>query len=245
MLLFGLSLCATTMAGTSAGEVTRWTDIGGLVVQPSLMLLPAMIVTYPRAVTPASTIAALAAVTALAVQPDSTLLAVAALALLASAALGRRLAVAGVAGATAGALAFAATRPHEVAAAPFVDGVLSSSFDLHPLVGVAVWAGCVLLVLPAIVGWWRDRPNRSAYLAFGVVWAGMILAAGCGDGPTPVVGYGGSAIVGYFLSVAALPHGAANASRPASHHQSPRCRPFARQSRSAAPPLQPPIGNVR
>jgi hypothetical protein len=42
-------------------------------------------------------------------------------------------------------------------------------------------------------------------LVFGAVWMAAVLAAALGNYPTPVVGYGGSAIVGYLLSLGLLP----------------------------------------
>ena len=46
-------------------------------------------------------------------------------------------------------------------------------------------------------------PMRPRLLAFGAVWVAMIVAAAAGNYPTPLVGFGGSAIVGYLLSIAA------------------------------------------
>ena len=40
---------------------------------------------------------------------------------------------------------------------------------------------------------------------FGVTWLGMVVAAALGNYPTPVVGYGGSAILGYALSLSLMP----------------------------------------
>ena len=44
---------------------------------------------------------------------------------------------------------------------------------------------------------------RSA--VFGTVWLGVIVAAALGNYPTPLVGYGGSAILGYALSLSFMP----------------------------------------
>ena len=43
------------------------------------------------------------------------------------------------------------------------------------------------------------------YAAFGAVWLAVILAAALGNYPTPLVGYSGSAILGYLLSLLGLP----------------------------------------
>jgi len=68
-----------------------------------------------------------------------------------------------------------------------------------------VTGGLVLLLLPAIVGWFRDPANRESHAVFGAVWLAAILAAALGNYPTPFVGYGASAIIGYALSLLALP----------------------------------------
>lgn len=92
---------------------------------------------------------------------------------------------------------FAATlaRADTLPTAPYVDQILYSSFDVHPLAGAAVLAGSVLLLVPATVGWFRDPANREIYTAFGAAWLAGIAAAALGDYPTPIVGYGGSAII--------------------------------------------------
>jgi hypothetical protein len=86
-------------------------------------------------------------------------------------------------------------------AMPFVDQILYSSFGIHPLAGTAVLLGSMLLVLPFLTGIRAKGVEPSACATFGAVWAAIIVAAALGNYPTPVVGYGGSAIVGYFLSL--------------------------------------------
>jgi hypothetical protein len=83
---------------------------------------------------------------------------------------------------------------------PFVDEVLYTAFDVHPVVGAAVLAGSALLLLPALGAGEADRR-----LVFGAAWLAIVAAAALGNYPTPVVGYGGSAVLGYLLSVALLP----------------------------------------
>ena len=43
-------------------------------------------------------------------------------------------------------------RSDTLPAMPYVEGVLYSSFVVHPLVGLAVWCGVALLIVPAIAG---------------------------------------------------------------------------------------------
>jgi len=96
-------------------------------------------------------------------------------------------------------------RADTLPAAPYVDQILYSSFDVHLAAGAAVLLGSALLLIPAIVGWCRDPANRPAYAVFGAAWLAGIVAAALGNYPTPIVGYGGSAIIGYALSLFVLP----------------------------------------
>jgi hypothetical protein len=50
-----------------------------------------------------------------------------------------------------------------------------------------------------------DPPRRPGHAVFGAVWLAVIVAAALGNYPTPLVGYGGSAILGYLLSLLYLP----------------------------------------
>ncbi|MGZ8361136.1 MAG: hypothetical protein ACXWUX_11510, partial [Allosphingosinicella sp.] len=83
--------------------------------------------------------------------------------------------------------------------------VLFTAFDLHLLAGAAVLAGALLLLVPSIAGWRGDPAFGPASLVFGAVWLGCLAAAALGNYPTPVVGYGGSFILGYLLSLSCLP----------------------------------------
>ena len=89
------------------------------------------------------------------------------------------------------------------------DRILFTAFDTNLAAGLAVVLGALLLPLPAILGGREDSGHGAAYAAFGGVWLGCVAAAAIGNYPTPVVGYGGSAILGYLLSLSALPRRAA------------------------------------
>lgn len=96
-------------------------------------------------------------------------------------------------------------RADTLPAVPFVDGILYSSFEVHALAGVALTVGSVLLLVRAFVGWHREPANRLSHAAISAVWLAAVAAAAIGNYPTPLVGYGGSAIIGYVLSLAAWP----------------------------------------
>lgn len=198
-------LLATALLGQPVEGASRWVRVGALFVQPALILLPPMILAFARRSDWLSTAGMIAAAAALAVQPDRAMAGALALGLLALAALrpGRTTFTALAAGIAGFAVTLA--RPDRLPAAPWVDQILHSAFDLHPLAGLAVVGGSVLLVLPAIVASSRDPANRNVHIVLGAIWSAIVLASALGNYPTPLVGYGGSAIIGYLLCLASLP----------------------------------------
>lgn len=210
-LMLATLLLLTALAGASADGVTRWVAVGGVMLQPSLILLPILALRFARSRDALSTLAILAAALALALQPDRAM-AGALAACLSVLALFRpeRNVLIALAGAGAG---FAATllRPDMSPAMPFVDQIYVSAFSIHMLAGLAVAVGAVLMLVPAVAGLLGDPDNRAANAVFGAMWLGVILAALLGNYPTPLVGYGGSAILGYLVSLLGLPSGAEKA----------------------------------
>ena len=206
-----VSLLLTGLWGVSADGVTRWISAGGLLVQPGLLLLPILAVGFARSRDTLSTLAILIAAFALALQPDRALAGALAAGMTVLAVLrpGRNTLLASAA-ALAG-LAATMIRPDRSPAMPFVDQIFYSSFAVHPLAGMAVLAGAALMIVPACVGHRRDARNGEVYAVFGMVWLAMIAAAALGNYPTPLVGYSGSAIVGYLVSLIGLPRRASAA----------------------------------
>lgn len=201
-LLAGLLL--SFAFGITAAGATRWFALGPILIQPSLIVLPPLIVLFAQSRSSLVSLVMAGAVLVIAAQPDRAMSA-AALAGVLCAVLRKpdapRLGVLGIA-----ALGFAYTMitPDRLPATPFVDGVLRGDFADGPLTLLAVWASAGLLLVPAILGWLRHAEARRAYGAFGAIWVAVILAAVLGNYPSPAAGYGGSAIVGYILSGAAL-----------------------------------------
>ena len=202
-LAIGLALMATALFDVSGEGATRWAKLGPILIQPSLILLPMLVVLLARTREPLAMAGALLAAVALAIQPDRAM-AGALAASLAALALWRRdlWSLAGLIGATA---CFAVTllRADALPAMPYVDGILYSAFDVHPLAGIAVVGGAALLLVPAISG--GGQGHRHASVLFGTIWFAIIAAAALGNYPTPLVGYGGSAVIGYLLSLSILP----------------------------------------
>lgn len=208
VLALSVLLLLTAFFGVAADGAARWVSVGPLSLQVSLIVLPVMIVLYARRPDWAGTAGMIAAALALALQPDRAMAGVLAAALLASllAAPGRLQVLA----AAASILAFGRTlmTPDLLPASAFVDRILYTAFDVHPLAGAAVVTGAAALVLPAVAGLWKGAGDRAALLAFGACWSAVVAAAALGNNPTPLVGYGGSAVLGYLLSVSLLPAGA-------------------------------------
>ncbi|MDO9489237.1 MAG: hypothetical protein Q7J32_12750 [Sphingomonadaceae bacterium] len=217
MLVMGGLLFATALFGHAPEGAARWLMIGPLFIQPSLILLPMMIVGFARTRTALATAGMVAAALALALQPDRAMAGVLVAGLAGLAAFRRDHAtVAALAAAGAG---FAATlfQPDTLPAVAHVDQILYRAFDIDLLAGLAVVGGSALLVVPSFVGS-REVGQREARVAFGALWLATIAAAALGNYPTPVVGYGGSAVIGYLLSLAPLPRqreGAAAVVEPA------------------------------
>lgn len=203
VLALGLTVLAVALWGVESTGVRRWANLGGLIVQPTLIAVPLMLALFARACDGLSTLGLLIAAAALAIQPDRGLAGPLAAALIVQTVMrpGRHEVVA----MTAAIVAFAVTliRPDASPAVPFVDRVFHTAFEVNWTAGASVFAGSALLVLPAFVA----RRADPAMTAFGVMWAGLMAAAALANHPTPLVGYGGSAVVGYLLSLIALPSG--------------------------------------
>lgn len=210
ILALAVPLLLTAWFGAASGGASRWVSVGPLSLQVSLIVLPAMLVLYARRPDAIGTAGMIAAAAALAAQPDRAMAGVllAGLLILMLATRGR-LAMAAAAAAFA-AFGWTLLTGDALAAVPYVDRILYSAFDLHPLAGSAVVAGAAALMVPALSAS-RGAADRQALLVFGGCWAGVVAAAALGNYPTPLVGYGGSAVLGYLLSVALLPSGARRA----------------------------------
>lgn len=214
--LMAAALLATALMAAKVEGAARWVSLGGLSVQPSLVLLPVLLVGVARHRDRWASAGVVVAIVAMALQPDRAMAGMLAL-VLAVQAIATRDARGSALALLAGA-GFATTlvRGDFLPAVPYVDGILLSSFAVHPGLGAAVVGGCALLLVPAIVGLVRDPTRRVVHASFGAAWLAAIAAAALGNYPTPLVGYGGSAILGYALSLLALPRVAARRGKTAS-----------------------------
>jgi hypothetical protein len=213
ILALAIPLLLTALLGVPVEGAARWVSLGPVSLQVSLIVVPAMVVLYARHPDPIGTAGILAAALALALQPDRAMAGVLLAGLLALVVATRdRLPMSAMA-ASIVAFCYTLLSPDDLAASPFVDRILYTAFDVHPLAGLAVLIGAAALILPAMTGAASGAGERPALLAFGGCWLGVVVAAALGNYPTPLVGYGGSAVLGYLLSVALLPSGAGEISR--------------------------------
>lgn len=205
IVAIGTSLLATAVLGARADGAARWISLGGLAIQPTSILVPVMLVVFARTRTVPATAGVALAALAVALQPDRAMAGILLLGLAVLAITRRDRCV--VAALIAAAIAFVATlaQADTLIAVPYVDQILYSSFEVHAGAGFAIWAGLALMVVPGILGWHRNAVDRGTYAVFFTIWIATILAAALGNYPTPVVGYGGSAIIGYVLSLVGLP----------------------------------------
>jgi hypothetical protein len=195
-----LALLATVVRGPSVDGASRWIPVAGISFQPSLMLLPVVIVFFTRNPHWLSAIGLSVAGVALALQPDRAM-AGALTAALAVLRLYRRDALLTVALAVAS-CGFAATLVSidRVPPAPFVERVVQSAFAFDAFAGVAIVVAFALMLIPAIAGVLARKKDEALFAVFGATWLAVIAFAIIGNYPTPLAGYGASGIIGYCLS---------------------------------------------
>lgn len=196
------ALLLTAAFGHAVDGVSRWVQVGPLFVQTSLVLLPVAVLLFAHTVNRFSTMAMIAIALAVALQPDRAMAAALCAGLLALLLVRRTRAVAIACSAAVVAVLITWLQADHLPAVPFVDHILWSSFNVHPMIAVALWVGSALLFVPLLVIPSADA--RSVCVACGACWGAIVVAAIVGAYPTPVVGYGGAAVLGYFFCLAAL-----------------------------------------
>ena len=192
-------LLGTSAFGHAVEDARRWVLIGPFFIQTSLIFLPLIALCFARIQNIWTTLAVVTAGFAIAIQPDRAMAAMlfAAVAVICWMRPGQWTFSAAI----VCAIGLLATlfQPDRIPAVPFVDHILWTAFDLHIMAGLALWVGCLILVSPVF---FVPRNERSAiHYTFTACWVALITVAAMGAYPTPVVGYGASAIMGYFLSL--------------------------------------------
>lgn len=201
-LIGAFILFGTAIFGYAIEDARRWLLIGPFFIQTSLILLPLIAICFARVQNFWTALAVVVAAFAMAGQPDR---AMAAMLFVAVVIVGlmrpNRLTVSASVFCT---MTFSTTLlvPDRLPAVPFVDHILWTAFDIDLWVGLALWTGCLLLVGPILFV--RKAKRTILHYVFASCWLTLITAAAMGAYPTPIVGYGASAIIGYFLSLTFL-----------------------------------------
>jgi hypothetical protein len=216
----GLMLVAFAAHGRMLDDLGRWVRIGGIALQPTMVLVPWMVVALARRADGVACIGVACAAAAIAAQGDVALSSALLCALLCGLLPGLQSAPGRLRGALLAwavvcwavfcwGLALLRGQPHVPLA--YVDGVVAGAFMAGLAPGLALCAGLGLMLAPALPAWRRGALGAPGvaggleFQAFGAFWAAAVGAALCTNGQTPLVGFGGSAVLGYFLSLTALP----------------------------------------
>lgn len=100
------------------------------------------------------------------------------------------------------------TRPDPLSPVPYVEGIIGLARQSGPVWLIASIAALAVFPLPFFVS--RLSRHSAVALALGVYWCVSILAPLFGHFPVPLLGFGLSPIVGYFVALAFLRPGDGN-----------------------------------
>lgn len=205
MIAIAAALLATALFGVAVHGAVRWVAIGPLTIQPSLILLPPLLMIFARTVTATGSAAIAIAALAVALQPDRAMAGTMVAGLVALWSLRREPPVSLALAASALGFLVTLARPDGLPAAPYSDGIFATAWQVHTVLGLAVWLGAALLLLPCLRRGAGDAAGERSRAVFAATWLAITLAAVSGNHPAPLVGYGGSAILGYLLAARLLP----------------------------------------
>lgn len=195
----GLVLLGATLLAPGVSGVHRWLGFGPLEIHVGAVLIPALLVFLTDLDWAPSIAVATLILTVLLLQPDAAQAAsfAAGWGVWAGMRRGRR---AAVPIAAAVVLAGATWLRHDpLDPVPHVEGIVGMAVSQ----GVP-WAMAGLLAIALLPVSFLLTPKYQAGAALAVYMAGTLVAAGLGNYPVPVFGYGVSPILGYYLAVVTL-----------------------------------------
>lgn len=206
LICLALVLPVTAWAGAEMDGVSRWLVVAGITIQPSLVVAPLLAIAFAAGQSRMRLLAIALASAGLAMQPDPGGAAMLFLGLSAPLLIpaNRRafgMIAAGLSGAT---LALSVAKSVGLPPAPFVEEVIGQAALHGPLPALLAALAIGLLFMPV------RTATRSLAFAFAATWAAGLGASLAGPYPTPVLGFGGSAVLGYVLGVGLLIATAAN-----------------------------------
>jgi cell division protein FtsW (lipid II flippase) len=205
-LAAALALLATAVWGIEMDGVHRWVMVGPLTIQPAFILLPALLCSYARSPdSPMLGASMVVAAVAVSLQPDwSMALALAVISCNMLTALRNRLTIA-VAGAALIAFATALFRGGDLPPVRFVEGVIVDGLTRGwPIIGGLILLGIAAVFAPILLAGRVELPQQRSLVMFVQVWTSLLIASVIGPNPTPLLGYGASAIIGYFIAIVVL-----------------------------------------
>lgn len=201
VIAFGLALLGATLLSPGTAGVHRWVTLGPLRLHAGALLLPPLLDFLWGARWAVSVVAAFTTLLVLLLQPDAAQACsfCAGWIALASARRGR-----GAQGVMLVSLALAGAsliRSDPLGPVAHVEGILG----MAAAQGLWLAGGCLfaLALLPLALLWCLRRPLGWALALY---TTGTLAAAWLGDHPVPILGYGVSPILGYYLLAAASAH---------------------------------------
>lgn len=191
----------TAFVGPETSGVARWLVVGGLTIQPSMIVVPLLALGVAMRPSLARTAAVIVAAVGLALQPDPGGAAMLLLGLVMPLLLSERGRLIDLIGALAAAIGFAVAQTRTVALppVPFVEQVVQDALRSGPLAALLALAAALLMLVPGVA-----RPMRAPQLAFVGVWVAAVAMTLLGPYPTPVFGFGGSGVLGFVLGAGLL-----------------------------------------
>jgi cell division protein FtsW (lipid II flippase) len=97
-------------------------------------------------------------------------------------------------------------RPDPLPAIVYVEGIVGLALNLSPWLAAACVGALTLIPIPFIWFWWENKGTRDTALplAFAIYFGVTLLTPLIGNFPVPVMGYGASPIIGYFIAIGCL-----------------------------------------
>jgi hypothetical protein len=209
--IVALLVLAATLTQAGVEGVRRWLPIGPLRLHVASVALPVLVIAIARQVSSGAErnrpllarIVSIAAVATLLMQPDASQASAFGLAVAVLFLRGRRPSSADWLVVTIVAVCAGATwfRSDPLAPVPYVEGVVGLAADMDLAWLIACLVALVLLPLPFLVIAVTSKGEGSAHLAIAVYLVAVCAAPFMGAYPVPVIGYGLSPILGYFVAL--------------------------------------------
>jgi cell division protein FtsW (lipid II flippase) len=210
VLSAGVLILYTAIEGHAANGVSRWLSIGGtgISIQPSVMLMPAMLIAAAILRNALATIGVALAFLGLAFQGDALLAFASAMAIAISLLAARRTYWLTFVLLVYALLCCVVALRNAVTLPPVahVDQALQSAFAWTPFAGFAALVMAILTILPPQKNLARHIRKNTSVQIHVAVWGTLIAASALGlqATPLPLLSFGGSAIIGFFLSLALI-----------------------------------------